>query len=153
MFWPTDPIPRVGGGGSVSASKIFATMLVHSWFSLIWYVTWPCSEKVNFDLFDPIHRIGGVGGGVYGQNICYHFSAFVILINLICIMTVFWKSWILTFWPHPLSLGGTDTGLRSKITFDMFLIFCTSVWMRNFRKHLTTFWVTANFKYSTFDPT
>ena len=32
-FWPIDQIPRVGGGG------IFATMLLHSWFPLIWYAT------------------------------------------------------------------------------------------------------------------
>ena len=31
---------------------------------------------------DPIHRLGGVvGGGVCGQNICYHVAAFVILFN------------------------------------------------------------------------
>ena len=51
-------------------------------------------------------------------------------------MTVFWKSWILTFWPHPLSPPrGWDTGLRLKIIFDMFLrIYCTSVCMWNFSK-------------------
>ena len=37
---PTNwPHPQVGGGGGV-CGKIFATMLLHSWFALIWYVTW-----------------------------------------------------------------------------------------------------------------
>ena len=31
----------------------FATMLLHSWFPLIWYATWPCSEKAEFRPFDP----------------------------------------------------------------------------------------------------
>ena len=43
----------------------------------------------------------GSGGGVCWQNICYHVDAFVIPFNLICNMTIFWKSWILTCWPHP----------------------------------------------------
>ena len=39
-FWPIDHIPRVvGRGGRGSADKIFATMLLHSWFPLIWYAT------------------------------------------------------------------------------------------------------------------
>ena len=47
---------------------------------------------------------------------------------------------IIKFWPlpHPLSPPrGSDPGLRSKITFDMFHIYCTSVCMRNFSKILT----------------
>ena len=43
-------------------------------------------------------------------------------------MTMFWKSRILTFWSHPLSpCRGSGTGLGSKITFDMFHIYYTSV--------------------------
>ena len=42
-------------------------------------------------------------------------------------MTMFWRSWILSFWPQPLSpLRGSDWGLWSKITFDMFHIYYTS---------------------------
>ena len=45
----------------------------------------------------------------------------------ICNMTMFWRSWILSFWPQPLSpLRGSDRGLWSKITFDMFHIYYTS---------------------------
>ena len=92
-FWLIDPISRgVGGWGGGSAGKIFATMLLHLWFSLIWYATWPCSEKVKFWPYDPISRGWGHGeGGVGGQNICYHVASFVILFNLICNMTMFWK--------------------------------------------------------------
>ena len=53
--------------------------------------------------------------GICWQNICYHAAApgllrfvipFKLIFYLICNMTVFWKSWILTFWPHPLSPQG-----------------------------------------------
>ena len=72
-----------GGGerGSVGIFFFFATMLLHPWFLLIWYATWPCSEKVQFDLLTP----------------------------------------------PPKSIRGSGTGLRSKVTFDMFLFYCTSV--------------------------
>ena len=79
MYWkktdllPTDPIHRVGGvggggGGGGSSDKIFATMLLHSWFSLI----------------------------------------------LICDMTMFWKSWISTYWLFPGS-GQVGRHLRANI--------------------------------------
>ena len=35
-----------GCRGRGSPGKILATMLLHSWFSLIWYAPWPYSEKV-----------------------------------------------------------------------------------------------------------
>ena len=42
--------------------KIIATMLLHTWFPLIWYATWPCFEKVGVFPFDPIPRVGWWGG-------------------------------------------------------------------------------------------
>ena len=42
-----------------SADKIYATMLLHSRFPLIWYATWHWSERFNFDLLT--HRVGGLG--------------------------------------------------------------------------------------------
>ena len=36
-----------------SLGKMFATMLLYSWFTLIWYATWHCSKKVEFWHFDP----------------------------------------------------------------------------------------------------
>ena len=78
---------------------MFATMFLHSWFPLIWYATWPCSKKSLILTFWP-HPLGSWGRGrVCGQNICYHVAAFVIPFNLICNMTLFWKSKTLTFWP------------------------------------------------------
>ena len=68
MFWkefsPFDPTPRVkmGGWGWV-CGKIFATMLLHSRSHLVWFATWPCSEKVEFWHIDPIPRVGR-GGSV-----------------------------------------------------------------------------------------
>ena len=38
--------------------------------------------------------------------------------------------------PLPKSTQGVGTGLRSKITFDMFLIYCNAVCMRNFCKNI-----------------
>ena len=128
------PPPRVRLDRRGSAGKIFATTFLHSWSYLIWYEIWPCSEKVEFLPFDP--RVIGWGwAGLHGQNICYHVAAFMFPFILICNMIMFQKSWILTFWPHPLGPPrGSGTGLRSKIAFDMFLIYCNSVCMRNFSK-------------------
>ena len=78
-----------------SEGKIFATMLLHMWFHLIWYVRRQRSEKVEFWHFDtPRVR---QGEGVCGQNMYYHIAAFVIPFFMICNITMFWKSWILTF--------------------------------------------------------
>ena len=61
-------------------------------------------KKVYFDLLTPptwqCMCVYG-GGGVCAQNFCYHVAACVILFYLICDMTIFWKSWILTFCLHP----------------------------------------------------
>ena len=100
-FWPH---PQGGGlwvRGVGSADKIFATLLLRFLFHLIWYATWPCSEKLNFYLLTPPPGWGVVseGSGVCRQNICYPVAAFLFPFNLICNLTMFWKSWILTFWP------------------------------------------------------
>ena len=93
------------------------------------YATWLFSEKIEFWHLDP-QQAGG-GGGVFWQNISYLVAAFAIPLNLICSMTMFWRSWILSFWPHPLSPPrGLDRCLWSKITFDMFHNYRTSVCMR-----------------------
>ena len=72
----------------------------------------------------------GSGGGGSARIIfatMLHVAAPVIPFNLICNMTMFWKSLILPLTPPPKSTQGSDTGLRSKVRFDMFLIYCTSV--------------------------
>ena len=102
--WPFERTPRLGGSGV--SGKILATMWLYFWFHLIWYATWLCSEKLNFDLLT-----------------------------------------------HPLSSQGWDTGLRSKISFDMFHFYCTSVCMGFSAKKMSTDWVIAKFIYMTFDPT
>ena len=60
---------------------------------LVWYATWPCSEKVEVSPFDPTP---GSWGWCLRANICYHVAAFVIPFNSICNMTIFRKSLILT---------------------------------------------------------
>ena len=97
-YWPH---PRVGRGGfgeegvRVCGQNIcyhVATFVIP--FNLICNMT--CSEKIEFWPFDPTRRDGGMWGE--GKNICYHVAAYVISFNLICnSMTMFWKSWILTF--------------------------------------------------------
>ena len=39
-------------------------------------------KKINFDLLTLTLGMGG--GGVFGQNMCYHVAAFMIPFNLIC---------------------------------------------------------------------
>ena len=72
-------------------------------------------KKLNFDQLTSRSGRGGGGGGC-GQNKCYHVAAVVISFNLICKMTVFWKSWILTFWPPGPGVGVGDGGnLQAKL--------------------------------------
>ena len=48
MVWPLDPTPWVK---AMYVGKIFATMLLQTLSALIWYATWPYSEKkFNFGL-------------------------------------------------------------------------------------------------------
>ena len=73
-----------GGGGGASAEKISATMLPNSWFPLIWYANYDHVLKKSWTLPPGSWGVGvGVGGGVCGQNICFHVAAFMILFNLI----------------------------------------------------------------------
>ena len=99
-FWPL-------GSGGLRAEYLLPCFYI-SWIHLMCNATWPCSEKV--EQIDPIHRVGvGKGVGVTaGKIFCYHVAAFEILFNLICNMTMFWKSWILTFWSHPLGSFGRE---------------------------------------------
>ena len=87
-------IPGVEG---VFKDIICSCMSLCSRFHINSYATWPCSETVEFWAFDPIPQ----DRGIFRKYICYHVAAFVIPFNLICIMTMFWKSWALTFWPNP----------------------------------------------------
>ena len=63
IFHLLTPSPSVVEGGG-SAGKIFATMLLHLRFPLIWYATGHCSEKLNFDPMTPSPGSGwGMGEG------------------------------------------------------------------------------------------
>ena len=116
------PPPGSVGGRRGSVGKIYTTTFPHSWFYLIWYAIPPYSGKVEFWPFDP--RVRGWGwAGLRRQNICYHVAAFTFPFNVICNMIMFRKSWILTFWPPPLSPPrGSGTGLRSKSRLICFLL-------------------------------
>ena len=54
-------------------------------------------KKLNLYSLTP--RVRGGGCGEIFATMLLHF---VISIKLVYIMIMFWKSWILTFWPHPL---------------------------------------------------
>ena len=131
-------------------------MLLHSEFSLISHATWPysekswlhpqgrgclrgkifatMSEKVEFWPTDPILRVGGGGGGLGGQNICYHVAALVILFNLICNMTLFWKSWILSYLPHPQGRGWSAGKIFVTMLLHAFVILFNLIY------NMTVFW-------------
>ena len=127
--------PPPGHGCGLRANYYYPVDVFVIPFYLICNMTMFWKIILSFWPFHP--RIGDGWVGVCGQNVCYHFAAFVIPFNSICNMTMFWKRWILTFWLHPLSPPkGSDPGLRSKITFDIFDIYCTSVCRRNCSKNI-----------------
>ena len=78
-----------------------------SWFHLLWYATWPWSEKFEFWHIDPYFRWGGSAGEIIATMLLY----FVIPLNLICNMATFWINWILTYWHHLLGGGGGGMGV------------------------------------------
>ena len=86
-FWPL-------GSGERSAGKIFATMLMHSWFPLIWYATWPFSEKKSWILTCWPHPQGR--GRIYGQNMALatvRSKAMVLLLLIQCwLLLPLWDS-------------------------------------------------------------
>ena len=131
-YWPHPPGYKGGGGGKESASKIFGTMLLHLFFFLIWFATWPCSEKVEF-WPNPQGQGGlGVGSGERRgcrQNIWYHVAAFFFLFNLICNMTMVWKRWN---WPFDPNLRGRGVGSW------------VGVWEQNICHHATAFVIPFN---------
>ena len=86
--------PQVEG---LCKERICAYMVLYAPFPLIWYATWPFSEK-NILTFNPHPRTE------------YMLACCFIPYNLLCNMTMFWKSWILTFWPQPYGWGGVSAG-------------------------------------------
>ena len=93
-FWPTLWVE------GKSVGKILATMLLPASSASIWYATWLLSQKSIVLTFWP-HPLGRWCS--CGQNICYHVAASIVSFNLICNMTIFWKSLILASPPPPKS--------------------------------------------------
>ena len=140
-FWP-HPL-----GQGVCVGKIFATMLLPASSALIWYATWLLSEKKIVWPFDRTPWVEGVSVG-------YHVAASVISFNLICNMTIFWKSLILASGPHPLS---PPNGLRPRpsncnpVWYVLYLLLL-SLHAKFQQKILTIALVIVKFKYLTFEP-
>ena len=64
-----DPTTGVEG---LCKDRICACMLLHSWFHLIWYTTWPYSETVEFWPFDLTARVWGSAGKIFATMIPFN---------------------------------------------------------------------------------
>ena len=106
-------------------------MLLHWWFRLIWYTTWPRFEKVEFWPSDPT-PLSAEGVRVCGQNVCYHVAALVVPFNLI--YNMFWKKWIMTLWPH--SQVGEGRDCRQNVCFHV----ASYLILFNLICNMTMFW-------------
>ena len=104
-FWPFDP---KGQGEEVQAKYLLLCYYI-SWLHLIWMQNDHFLKKLRWNSLQS-HQ--GTGEGVCRQNIWYNVATFFILFNLIiCNMTMFWKSPILTYWPLHQGWGGEGAGI------------------------------------------
>ena len=107
-FWPNPP-----GSGSGSTGKIFATMLLNVTVPLIWYATWPYSEKVEFwPLPHPLSPPRGSDPGLWSK---IKFAMFHVYCTSVCMRNFskkYWQLsellWNLNIWPltPPKGSGG-----------------------------------------------
>ena len=106
-------------------------------------------KNIWFDfLTPPLGR-----GCVCGQNTCYHVAAKVVSFNLICNMTIFWKSLILAPAVPPKSTPGAQTHpFKLKSCFIWFISIAALPTCKISAKKMTIALVIAKFKYLTFEP-
>ena len=90
-FWHIYPVPS--GQNSFYNAAAFAIP-----FNLI----------CNMAVFSPPQspRVVGEGGGDAGKSFATMLLHFVMPFNLTCSITMFWKSWISAYWPHPQGFRG-----------------------------------------------
>ena len=113
MFWPLTP-PQWSRVLVRTELWLYVAAFV---ITLIWYATWPCSEKV---LFWPHPPQGRASMG----------KIFAIMLLQASFPLIWWTTWPysenkfnLGFLLDPLSpTRGPDQGLRTKLLFDMFYI-------------------------------
>ena len=95
--------PRVKGGGGVCRQNICSHVATfRDSNKLIWYMQHDhVLKKLNVDLLTPRIRGGGLQTK-YLLPCCY-----ILWFHLIwyATWTMLWKSWILTYWPHPQGWG------------------------------------------------
>ena len=85
-----------------------------------WYATWLVTFRICFWPLNPHKRVECV----CKDRICAcMLLAFMIPFNLLCNMTMFWKTWIMTFWPNPQGRGGGRGSLGAK-----HLLSCCCIW-------------------------
>ena len=109
----------------------------------------PYPKKGEFWPFDPIHRVGR-GSGVCGQNIYYHAAAFgdSLYFDTRSTMTIFWKSWNLTYWPH---LQGSGRGLLAKYLLRNECTMLLNLMIpSNLICNITIFWKSCSEKWQMF---
>ena len=87
----------------VCKDSICAYMVLYAPFLLIWHAIWLISGKNCFWHLTPPQGLRVCKG----QNMSLDIAAFGIPFNLIINITMFWWSWILTFWHHPFGRGST----------------------------------------------
>ena len=115
-FWPFVPTPRVGWGGGgdrgLQAKYLLpCCRICDSFYFDIQHVH--VLKKMNFDQLTPSSRLGWGVGGLRGLQAKYLLPCCCIpdSINLICNMTMFWKSCNLTFSPYPQGQEGGGGGV------------------------------------------
>ena len=89
LFWPHPQDGRVSWG------KTFAAMLLHSWFTLIWFATWPCFEKVDFWPFESNPRVRGGLHVKYLRPCCCIRDSLYTLRNSLQLQARIWASFSL----------------------------------------------------------
>ena len=79
------------GGGGMRAKYLLPCCCIPDSFNLIHIMTRFWEIWILILLAPSQGGEGWRGGGICGQNICYHVAAFEFLFNLICNRTMFWK--------------------------------------------------------------
>ena len=105
-------------------------------------------KKLIFDLLTPsLGTVGVIEWESAGEIFAAKLLHFVVPFKSICNMTMFWKSWILTYWPHP--RGG---GLGEGVCLAKKMLPCINAILFNLICNTTMFKKKLNFNQLTTSP-